>query len=465
MSKWYMVAKRLGFEAGLGARLCDLLKEHDLVHDVTELLVQSATLTLRSNPRLPFTCAIGVPVRGSAQDAAETSAPRVFQLLSEGAGLQVYPRLWSRDDVAREFRAHTGFADLKHSLGSTVPAEEPVVAEEENPFEQEMEIAAHVSDVARTAQFDRLLAWLSAVGRGSFGRLSEACAELRLASSTAEVRAVRRRLVLLGHLQVSEDGAGWQVRESVLIPLAGEGDSLLWCGQRVPSVLNRWVRELGAIVEPQPGGDGPSRVTLKGVSSSDPAIQSGSGGAQVHVLDQPQAVECVPIWRDWLESLERIEPPIPSQTRVEACDANGTYHDVRQQVFDSDGRVVLPSGLYRLGSTSDRYGTPCLFDATAPRWCKGDWYGLRFASRRLNGEETSVTFSPSRLVLRVPRGWEWPLVYEATLVQSTGLLPLVDSAGRQFEQVSAASVSAVCERLGVALHVMETAGANVCETC
>src|SRR5258708_7502358 len=60
------------------------------------------------------------------------------------------------------------------------------------------------ADPEQTARFDRLLAWLSAVGEGRWESFVRACVTLGAAPDIQAARVVFRRLSLLGHVESSQ---------------------------------------------------------------------------------------------------------------------------------------------------------------------------------------------------------------------------------------------------------------------
>jgi len=464
MTSVYVVARRPGYDSELSAKLCLAIKQSDLVHDIAAALVQQPTSAMRTNRRLFHYCAVSVNVHLSTQDTPEDLCPHVCEMLRSCEELGLMPRFWSPEDVAREFRADKDFASLKATLGVSVPISDVVAHREEDPLDIPAEPAAHIVRPERTQAFDRLLAWLTAAGRGRFLKLADACRALGLGEAPDEIRSVRRRLVLLGHMSVGDDGADWAIRKARAVALPGQPGRLFLCGQRVPALVARLVRDTGAEAFAQPGSDGPSRIVMDDSPEARAILGESIAGIQVCAVTQPRPLDDAPDASAWRDSQRRIEPPAPNGCCIEAFDGRA-YQPVTGAVFDPSGRVVLPTGLYRVGATDERAGIPCLYDAADDRWLTGDWYGLRFMARRLAElEPPRAVFDPRASCLSVPRGWEWPLAHERALVLSTGLLPLVTSDVRQYEGVSRDVVAPLCERLGITLVEHEPTGEQACAT-
>lgn len=460
MSELYVVACRRGFDPGLSGTLCTATRQHDLVHDVGAVLVQSPTSAMLQKGSLTHYCAVAVSVRAAPQANPAEVCPRVYEMLRSCAGLEVKERFWSQEDVARQFRADEDFKRLRVSLGDAIPGGSAELVREEDPldFPDEPVIPAKRAD--RTGAFDRLLYWLSAVGRGRTGAFAEVCRTLGVASSPEEVRSVRRRFVLLGHLWLSESGTEWAIRRAAAIPLASDPEQLCLCGQRLPGLVLRLQRDAGAELAPQAGFDGPSKIVVERSDTVLAALNAGSEGIRPRVLASSLSVDETPDAVAWRHAQRTVDPPLPSGGVPEVHDGH-RYVRVGSPAFSPTGEVILATGLYRVGGSLERTGVPCLYDSHEKRWMTGDWYGLRFMSRRLTEAAAPIaSFDAGCGTLTIQRGWEWPLTHERALVLTTGRLPLVTSDLRQFDGVTPAVAAVLCDRLGVKLNPV--AGGEAC---
>src|SRR5262249_50803176 len=83
------------------------------------------------------------------------------------------------------------------------------------------------------------LAWPSAAGAGRGAGFLRACQALELARDARYARRIIRRLVLLGHLTLSDGGDRWAMQPPTVAPLALEPERLILRGQRTAELLTR----------------------------------------------------------------------------------------------------------------------------------------------------------------------------------------------------------------------------------
>ncbi len=284
----------------------------------------------------------------------------------------------------------------------------------------------------QTDKMDKLLYWVSAMGKGSWEAFKKTCTALELNAQGTEARRVLRRLQLLGHLQVSSDGKSWQARPPTLIEISPGKYSL--SGQRA----SRWMSDLkffsrlpsnklGEVrLEPQPEGNGPTCIYLKGTSQEGLLEEFKRRGIFSGLRLDDRAVirfaQTLPDLRGWLDSLTAVEGLIPALYDFEQYDGNGFSRCYFTGV----------EGMYRLRHIKAEANGPqsytFYYDAPQQRWLRGDWYGLRFASQaqvkaipRLAVREVFYYTAEERL--DIAEDQRWPEIYERALVQGTGQLP------------------------------------------
>jgi 23S rRNA pseudouridine2605 synthase len=268
--------------------------------------------------------------------------------------------------------------------------------------------------------YNNLLHWLSAAGIGRWDAFLRTCQLLGLAQDAQQARRVIRRLGLLGHITLCDDGVRWTMQPPTLTPLLLEPEQIVLRGQRTPAVLTCLPDNRQEI--PQPGG--PDRVSCcLPLEEGRPTISIGGISFRVEQCILARA-QRLPEWRVWAESLRPFDGrDLGKFARTERWDGLnwvGTplYFDQPTQ------RIVGPGGLYRLSQeVSAQSPLTVCFDAERQRIVRGDWYGLRFLAGHLSGAHLGAEWDRGGCKLFVPLEERWPFLYEQMLVQASGLLP------------------------------------------
>jgi hypothetical protein len=255
----------------------------------------------------------------------------------------------------------------------------------------------------RSRAMDRLLAWLSAAGAGSWPTFVRVCDELGLPEE--EARRLLRRLALLGHVEVAPDGRRWEALPPALVELAAAPGTSFWTGGRT-TLLD------GEASDPQPGEAGPPRrLVPRGTAPPLPWIIREA---------VTERLVGMPDLAGWLASLE-VVPALGVPVQIERWQSR--YRDTSDLRVRPAG-VEGHSGLYRLKYRDDGSRTLTgYWDAPRGRFVRGDWYGLRFLCRVGAGERPTARWVSRERCLLVPSGWRFPLLFERVLVQASGLLP------------------------------------------
>jgi hypothetical protein len=264
----------------------------------------------------------------------------------------------------------------------------------------------------RSRAMDRLLAWLSAAGAGSWTTFVRVSGELDIPEE--EARRVLRRLTLLGHVQVSLGGRHWEAMPPTLVEMATDPETSFWTGGRTPLSDKE-------VSDPQPGEAGPPRRRVpRGTIPPLPCMIREAVTERLVTL---------PDLTGWLKSLDAV-PALGVPQRIERW--QGGYRDTSELRVRPAG-VEGPSGLYRLTYREDasRMMTG-YWDAHSGRFVRGDWYGLRFLCRVETGARPTGRWLSREQCLLVPSGWRFPMLYEQVLVQASGLLPEHDARHGRF---------------------------------
>lgn len=321
----------------------------------------------------------------------------------------------------------------------TYRIEQEAVADD-NPFDLFAAQPAQHEPTSRektqlSTQYDKLLFWLSSVGSGTWQLFKNACKTLRLDDSGAEARRILRRLRLLGHIDISQDGLNWSVCPPSLVVikhlpiqeyvLAGQRNiQLLETAKRLSSVQLSFVE--------QPGGLAPQAVHLH-ISSENVVEQLQEGiASRSQIIDAGMAAsklaEALPSLEGWIECL-------PSVGKFAIA-----LYDVEMFV---DGSFIPStfqgkSGMYRLllQRANDRVNQTLFYHQGSNKWVQGDWYGLRFLALRQAGETCRAVYHSATHRLALPVSQRWPEIYERALVLSSGQLPEGNNSWLFFDNVS-----------------------------
>ena len=266
---------------------------------------------------------------------------------------------------------------------------------------------------------ERLLHWLSVIGEGTWEGFNQACNVLKVAQDKQEARSALRRLSLLGHLDLSDDGSRWSVSPAVLVRFPDNPDSGFLAGRRTESFLRR-VREFWHINEtPQSYYSGPPRIDLNsGVAENTAALEITDAGAT-----STRLAALLPDLNEWKDSLQSLDNLKVTSYEIERWQS-GSFQPC-DTVYDRDGIYYGEPGMYRISLEGDRTGRTMtlFFDEPAQRWIRGDWYGLRFLSLEAGQACVEAVHDSGAGELLIPASQRWPLLYERALTLASGMLP------------------------------------------
>ena len=274
------------------------------------------------------------------------------------------------------------------------------------------------------AGFARLLYWISARGEGTWAQFRDAAQTLGVVQDRDGARSAMRRLILLGYVDQSDDGARWSASPPSLVRFEDSAGGGYIAGARTPSFLSELER-YGALSEsPQEYYAGPPRIELAADVSRAAAISERLGIADAGIASERLA-DVLPGVDGWKDSLKAVDGIIPaSYDYIERWE--GSEFRRCDSLYQRGGRYRGESGMYRFIRTADPTGRTltAFFDEPSQRFLRGDWYGLRFLSLAAGGGGLdAVRYSARDGALLIPESQRLPLIYERALTLASGLLP------------------------------------------
>ncbi|MCT7963466.1 hypothetical protein NG791_22580 [Laspinema sp. D1] len=266
---------------------------------------------------------------------------------------------------------------------------------------------------ALSAQYDRLLYWLSATGIGNRESFKKTCEALEL----EEPKRILRRLRLLGHIESSPDGKRWSVAPTALVKVDSDLDppQFILCGQRSIDLLGHLKKYAQLKYIYQPGSAGPHCIRLQ--MSEPNLITNHSGFTVVNVgeasLRLAKLLPDIKIWQEQLTSLPGIVPSL-YQWQQFNCQTN------KLEECSHPGET----GLYELcRETNPNYRYTLFYDRERDAWLQGDWYGLRFIALHYSAQQCLACYNRDTNRLAIPWNQRWPEIYERALLLASGFLP------------------------------------------
>ena len=266
---------------------------------------------------------------------------------------------------------------------------------------------------------ERFLHWLSAHGSGTWEGFRQACEVLQIALESHDIRSLLRRFVLLGHLDLSNDGSRWSAAEPVLVRFPENPEGAFLSGRRTVPFLQK-MNQMCPLTETQQSQfDGPPRLDL--------ALDARVGTANLGIVDagitSNRLASLLPSLDEWKDSLQSLDDLAIASYQVERWQAAG--FEPCETLYDRDGIYYGESGMYRIRREGDatKRTLTLFFDEFAQRWLRGDWYGLRFLSLVVSGSGAVAFYESVAKKLLVPGSQRWPLLYERALTMASGLLP------------------------------------------
>ncbi|MFN7716427.1 MAG: hypothetical protein ACK5QS_13245 [Pseudanabaenaceae cyanobacterium] len=293
-----------------------------------------------------------------------------------------------------------------------------------------------------STKHEHLLYWLSASESGTWESFKKTCEILDL----SEPKRLLRRLKLLNHLTISNNGSKWQVNPPSLVHVGTDsatGDRTFWLfGQRSHPFLQN-LKTLGSLEEKhQPRGEAPQRIKLILPTQITDEILTQKMQTYGYSLNLAQAPSILS-FDSWQNSLTRIEG-IPT-------------FDFDLKIFDGanfvDCTFQNQTGFYQFWT---RASNPQLrytffYDQNTESWFQGDWYGLRFLAIRSIGQSVEVYYASEAKTLEVPIAQRLPELYETYLVMASGILPTYKDGSLIYDRICLRLAREISDVLGLTL--------------
>lgn len=321
-----------------------------------------------------------------------------------------------------------------------------------DPFEQSDGWQPRQASAESCSRFEYLLHWLSARGAGTWESFKQASEILGVSVDRQDARSALRRLSLLGHIDLADDGSRWSISPRALVRFPDNPSSGFLVGQRT-EILLRQVGELGPLTQTlQPYYSGPPRIELDSGVPRDADCVAARGVVDAGVTSTRLA--------DLLPDLDAWKDSLPSLSHV-----NTGLYDIEQwhggdfqpcdTVYEQDGVYYGESGMYRLSLHGTRAGRALtlFFDESAQRWLRGDWYGLRFLAMEARQDGVEAIHDSNAGELLIPAARRWPLLYERALTLASGLLPgrAANPDWLSYPRIPLNLASTLCRKLNVDL--------------
>lgn len=298
---------------------------------------------------------------------------------------------------------------------------------------------------------NRLLAWCSAKGSGSWSQFLDACTTLGCAEGPQSAKRLQRRLRLLGHVETTSSG-GWNATPPALV-LAGqiqEPNIFFLCGQRTGQMILEVTDPSLITDDPQPRGDAPSRISAGSettlLSIIGPPVGPVKRSANVSALLSFNLKSL----KEWESGLDQFPYVFNDVDYV-----NGGYTVKKYGLSDfHEDLFRQETGLYELSPRDNPSGAEDrtvtgYYNEEEATWHRGDWYGLRFLSKVRTKEVYSYDYDAKTGDFSIPQEWRWPEIYERALVLSSGRLPVLDGSRITYNLIEETTLSELHQKLEV----------------
>lgn len=297
----------------------------------------------------------------------------------------------------------------------------------------------------QTENFNKLLYWLSATGKGTWTSFQATCKALNL----AEPGRILRRLRLLGHIEVGDNGQHWQICPPCLVQ---SGPLIYYLAGQRNGVLLAQLKQMAGVTlskAAQPNGTGPEIIRLTFLSNKlVPQTCQTLGLRDAGMASYHHATALSD-----LVGLKILYPTVsigdPVIYRWERWGA-GQFEVVNFQNETGFYRLT-----HRLATENDRSAATFYYDSEDKSLRRGDWYGLRYLAQAASGEATQVIYNPSDSCLAVPKEQRWPDLYERALVLSSGSLPQQHKDWLYYPTVSLEVAQLLTTKLNATLNYKE----------
>ena len=437
LERRYFYARTVGYSRDVLERIIGVVQDADLASQIP-------LVKLERNPQSEFYVFLGV--ESSESSRIPGGLGKIFA--SQGIYFDEYNPLSPydiRSMVQRlEIEIH-GFNSLQYRRQAAL--------DPGDPFDHSDSWLPHQPTFEECNRHDRLLQWLSARGDGTWAAFAQSCEVLEVAPDIRMARSAFRRLSLLGHIDRSDDGSRWAASPAAFVHFPDDGGGGFLTGQRTAALIRKLnaVQPLDVTIHSHYAG--PPRFSWE----SEPGLASGSL-SELGIVDAgttaSRLAELLPELYEWRDSLQSLGGLSTLPYVIERWQ-DGDFMPC-DTVRESNGIYQAEAGMYRLTRDGDRTGRALtlFFDPASQRWFRGDWYGLRFLALEALPSGVNAVYRSDRRELLIPDSQRWPLLYERTLVLSSGLLPkrALDPEWLSYPRVPLSMARRLCEKLNVDLQ-------------
>ena len=359
--------------------------------------------------------------------------------------------LWPIDPA--EILPMTGGSELVIHGFNQLPYNPEWPNDGDDPFDMS-EVSFDTPDIGITLfgnNYDQLLHWLSATAEGTWQTFKNVCGVLELVDDWNSERSIFRRLILLGHIECSENGQRWSICPTALVQCPTDQDVYFLTGQQSPKLIEHLKEHYDVETLPQWNFQGPSCVRVNGTFTNDVSL---NGFDIVHVgTVSVQLAELLPDLEGWKDILPAIDRLSTTTYNIEIW--NGREYMQCDSFYERNERYCGDSGLYRLIKKAENnpYQLVLYFDEPNQRWLRGDWYGLRFLAYNTAGRQFEVKYDSNANEVLIPVEEHWPLLYERALVLASGMLPARDKNFRwlKYTNISNELIQLLAEKLSITI--------------
>ncbi|MBE9222607.1 hypothetical protein IQ215_07840 [Cyanobacterium stanieri LEGE 03274] len=296
-----------------------------------------------------------------------------------------------------------------------------------NPFTFDF-TPAYLLNGSEEKKYQHLLYWLSSIGNCSWQLFKQTCELLNLKNP----QRIIRRLKLLGHIEISDDGKKCFINPPIIIKILSnsEEEKFILCGQRNQKLISILTNYGEIIYSSHPLKNAPYTIEIKFNHSLDlkNIIQEIKTRYNLVIYYSDLTIcqlENLPNFEQWFENLPTLLGIIPSlydwkylvNNDFTDClnpDKTGMY-----QMFKHNQEKSLDA----INSLKIKPVATLFYDRDKQYFKQGNWYGLRFLTLKKNNEPILWKYDVNKKRLAIPYSQRLPELYERLLVLSSGILP------------------------------------------
>jgi hypothetical protein len=298
---------------------------------------------------------------------------------------------------------------------------------ESNPFTFDF-TPAYLLDKSEEKKYQNLLYWLSAIGSCSWQLFKQTCEFLNLENP----QRIIRRLKLLGHLEMLDDGKKCFINPPIIIKILSnlEEKKFILCGQRNQKLISILTNYGEIIYSSQPLKNAPYTIEIKFNDSLEVKniIQEIKTRYNLVIYYSDLTIcqlENLLNFEQWFENLLTVQGIIPSLydwkylVNNDFIDCLNPDQTGMYQMFKYNQEKSLDS----INSWDKKPILTLFYDRDKQCFKQGDWYGLRFLTLKKNNEHILLKYDVHNRRLAIPYSQRLPELYERFLVLAGGILP------------------------------------------